>query len=143
MGTLNGMALLVAKGITDFPDRKVSGTIDIYYVVHDGGLSLLVAYLLQKHKVWRNCKIRCLTPAGQSQNNVKLHDTLKKHLYNLRIRAETKVVDFAESSATEEAFLRTLIMEDRNKLLRDLRTNMREGVDANQLTTGSMDVSVI
>ncbi|CAD5219732.1 unnamed protein product [Bursaphelenchus okinawaensis] len=138
VGTLNGMALVVAKGITDFPDRKITGTIDVYWIVKDGGLCLLIAFLLRQHKVWRGCKLRVMCVAGSSENNVKMREVLKKYIYELRIDAEIKVVDMNESSATEEAFVRTLYMEDRNKLLRELRQNMREGAD-HQLTTGSVD----
>lgn len=91
VGTLNGMALIVAKGITDFPDRKINGVIDVYWIVKDGGLCLLVAFLLRQHKVWRGCKLRVICVAGSSENNVRMKDVLKKYIYELRIDAEIKV----------------------------------------------------
>ena len=47
------MALLVPKGINFYPDSmaKVSGTIDIWWIVHDGGLLMLLPFLLRQHKV--------------------------------------------------------------------------------------------
>ena len=47
------MCLLVAKGIIDFPSGvfKLTGFIDVYWIVQDGGLCLLMAYLLKQHKV--------------------------------------------------------------------------------------------
>ena len=47
------MCLIVAKNIEDFPHMKqrVDGTIDVYWIVQDGGLCLLIAYLLTQHKV--------------------------------------------------------------------------------------------
>lgn len=47
------MCLLVAKGIIDFPSSvfKLTGFIDVYWIVQDGGLCLLIAYLLKQHKV--------------------------------------------------------------------------------------------
>lgn len=100
---------------------------------------MLVAFLLRQHKVWRGCKLRVICVAGSSENNVRMKDVLRKYIYELRIDAEIKVVDLNESIATEEAFVRTLYMEDRNKLLRDLRQNLREGADSNQLTTSSVN----
>lgn len=47
------MCLLVAKGIIDFPSSvfKLNGYIDVYWIIQDGGLCLLMAYLLKQHKV--------------------------------------------------------------------------------------------
>lgn len=50
--TANGMALVVAKGITEFPSReKLRGHIDVYWIVQDGGLCILMAFLLKQNKV--------------------------------------------------------------------------------------------
>jgi len=61
-----GLALLLPRGIDNFPDRKsrLSGTIDVWWVVHDGGMLILLAFLLKQHKVWRACRIRIFTVAG-------------------------------------------------------------------------------
>lgn len=47
-------ALLVAKNIDTFPtnqDRLAEGTIDVWWIVHDGGLLMLLPFLLRQHKV--------------------------------------------------------------------------------------------
>lgn len=47
-------ALLVAKNIDSFPtnqDRLGEGTIDVWWVVHDGGMLMLLPFLLRQHKV--------------------------------------------------------------------------------------------
>lgn len=47
-------ALLVAKNVDSFPtnaDRLGQGTIDVWWVVHDGGLLMLLPFLLRQHKV--------------------------------------------------------------------------------------------
>lgn len=49
-------ALLVAKNIDRFPDnqeRLKEGTIDVWWIVHDGGLLMLLPFLLMQHKVCR------------------------------------------------------------------------------------------
>ena len=60
-----GLALLLPRGIDNFPDRKtrLSGTIDVWWIVHDGGMLILLAFLLKQHKVWRACRIRIFTVA--------------------------------------------------------------------------------
>ena len=47
-------ALLVAKNLAMFPgrsDRFTEGTIDVWWIVHDGGLLMLLPFLLQQDKV--------------------------------------------------------------------------------------------
>ena len=60
-----GLALLVLKGINQFPepDVKVKGTIDVWWIVHDGGLLMLLPFLLTREKPWKNCKLRIFTVA--------------------------------------------------------------------------------
>jgi solute carrier family 12 (potassium/chloride transporter), member 4/6 len=88
----NGMSLLVAKGITEFPSRvKLTGTIDVYWIVQDGGLCILMAFLLKQNKVWRNCKIRVIAIALPEDNNTKLQQNLQDYVYQLRIDAKIKV----------------------------------------------------
>lgn len=52
-------ALLVAKNVDHFPgnqDRLAEGTIDVWWVVHDGGLLMLLPFLLRQHKVGVSCR---------------------------------------------------------------------------------------
>ena len=59
------LALLVPKGTNVFPTNKdkMTGTIDVWWVVHDGGMLMLLPFLLRQHKVWKNCKMRIFTVA--------------------------------------------------------------------------------
>ncbi|RXG67811.1 Solute carrier family 12 member 6, partial [Armadillidium vulgare] len=89
------MALLVPKGINFYPESssKVSGTIDIWWIVHDGGLLMLLPFLLRQHKVWKNCKMRIFTVAQLEDNSIQMKKDLKTFLYHLRIDAEVDVVE--------------------------------------------------
>lgn len=47
-------ALMVAKNVDSFPtnqERLGEGTIDVWWVVHDGGMLMLLPFLLRQHKV--------------------------------------------------------------------------------------------
>lgn len=47
-------ALLVAKNIDAFPqnqERLGEGHIDVWWIVHDGGMLMLLPFLLRQHKV--------------------------------------------------------------------------------------------
>ena len=126
------MALLVPKGIRRFPDSgdKVKGTIDIWWIVHDGGLLTLLPHLLQQHKVWKNCKTRIFTVAQMEDNSLKMKHALQQHLYQLRIEAEVKVVELDATDVSAYTYERTLIMEQRNQLIRNLRATRRRGDQA-------------
>lgn len=52
-GGQNDNCMIVVKGITDFPrpNDRLHGFIDIWWIVQDGGILMLIAYLLQQHKV--------------------------------------------------------------------------------------------
>lgn len=48
-------ALLVAKNIDLFPmnqERFSEGNIDVWWIVHDGGMLMLLPFLLRQHKVF-------------------------------------------------------------------------------------------
>ena len=58
-------ALVVVKNAELFPDVncREEGFVDIWWIVHDGGLMLLMMFLLTQHKVWRKCYLRIFTVA--------------------------------------------------------------------------------
>ena len=88
------MCLIVVKGVTNMPhghDRQV-GYIDIWWILHDGGLLILLAFLLKQHKVWRGCKLRLFAVAQEMDNSVKMREELQKFVYQLRIDAVVEVM---------------------------------------------------
>jgi potassium/chloride transporter 4/5/6 len=56
-------AVLLCLGLEAFPssDERVEGFVDVWWVVHDGGLLLMIAHLLLRHKTWSGCKLRVHT----------------------------------------------------------------------------------
>ncbi|XP_065368005.1 solute carrier family 12 member 6 isoform X4 [Calliphora vicina] len=126
------MALLVPKGINFFPesnhkhDFKIGGNIDIWWIVHDGGLLMLLPFLLKQHRTWRNCKLRIFTVAQMEDNSIQMKKDLKTFLYHLRIEAEVEVVEMMNSDISAYTYERTLMMEQRNQMLRELRLNRIE-----------------
>jgi len=116
-GILNlGKAVILFKG-TNYPKKGTvlpeRGTIDIWWIVHDGGLLLLLPFLLSKHSVWAGAdqdngkkktkrlrrqrlgaKLRLFAvTTTHRENPEKLHDAVVDHLERLRILAEVVVVD--------------------------------------------------
>lgn len=124
------MALLVPKGINFFPDsiQKIYGNIDIWWIVHDGGLLMLLPFLLKQHRTWKNCKLRIFTVAQIEDNSIQMKKDLKTFLYHLRIEAEVEVVEMMNSDISAYTYERTLMMEQRNQMLRELRLNKKESL---------------
>ena len=72
-------AIVVVKDIESFPDRKdrQEGNIDVWWVVHDGGMMILMMFLLRQHKTWRKCNLRIFTVARI------LSYTIRSYLYHI------------------------------------------------------------
>ncbi|VDL65743.1 unnamed protein product [Nippostrongylus brasiliensis] len=119
-------------GIIDFPSSvfKLTGFIDVYWIVQDGGLCLLIAYLLKQHKVWRGCKLRIIAIAQENDNNLKMQTELQQYVYQLRIDAKILIVELADPEISKNAFERTLLMEERTMVLKQMQEASRGGLSA-------------
>lgn len=124
------MALLIPRGIDFYPDstQKVSGYIDIWWIVHDGGLLMLIPFLLKQHRSWKNCKLRIFTVAQFNDNSIQMKKDLKKFLYQLRIEAEVDVVEMSDKDISAYAYERTLVMEQRTQMLRELHLTKKQSM---------------
>jgi potassium/chloride transporter 4/5/6 len=63
---------------------QVKGTIDVWWIVHDGGLLMLLPFLLKQHRTWKNCKLRIFSVAQVNDNSIQMKKDLKTFLYQLR-----------------------------------------------------------
>ena len=113
-------ALLVVKGAAALPNNqaRLNGHIDVFWVVSDGGLLLLIPYLLTLHKVWRKCSLRLFVVMTRAEENpVDLKRRAEAHLNNVRITALVEVVDLtiAENEALD-MYVRTIDASRRGSL---------------------------
>uniref|UniRef100_A0A8C4EPG9 Solute carrier family 12 member 7a n=1 Tax=Dicentrarchus labrax TaxID=13489 RepID=A0A8C4EPG9_DICLA len=122
-------ALLVAKNIDHFPsnqERLKEGTIDVWWIVHDGGLLMLLPFLLNQHKVWRKCKMRIFTVAQMDDNSIQMKKDLQMFLYHLRLDAEVEVVEMHDSDISAFTYEKTLVMEQRSQMLKQMQLSRNE-----------------
>ncbi|XP_071756645.1 solute carrier family 12 member 7-like [Centroberyx gerrardi] len=122
-------ALLVAKNIDRFPgnqERLKEGTIDVWWIVHDGGLLMLLPFLLRQHKVWRKCKMRIFTVAQMDDNSIQMKKDLQMFLYHLRLDAEVEVVEMHGSDISAFTYEKTLVMEQRSQMLKQMQLSRNE-----------------
>ena len=172
-GILNlGKAIILFKGCQSYPKNEdilqERGTIDIWWIVHDGGLLLLLPYLLSKHSVWTNVdddstkkqkkrrrklggKLRLFAiTTSCDEDPEKLEDAVNKHLQAVRIHAEVHVVDclvgtdIAQHMRDEQA---TNIVDDASSLLRQelgrqfsnpVASLRKEGISTHNMTLGEV-----
>ncbi|XP_036871324.2 solute carrier family 12 member 7 isoform X3 [Manis javanica] len=116
-------ALLVAKNVDLFPqnqERLGEGNIDVWWVVHDGGLLMLLPFLLRQHKVWRKCRMRIFTVAQEDDNSIQMKKDLQMFLYHLRISAEV------ENDISAFTYEKTLVMEQRSQMLKQMQLSRTE-----------------
>ena len=117
-GILNlGKAVILFKGCQSYPKNEdvipKRGTIDIWWIMHDGGLLLLLPFLLSRHPVWTGendptgkkkkkrlrinragAKLRLFAVATASDECPdRLREAVIKHLEKVRIQAEVNVVE--------------------------------------------------
>uniref|UniRef100_A0A183EJV8 SLC12 domain-containing protein n=1 Tax=Gongylonema pulchrum TaxID=637853 RepID=A0A183EJV8_9BILA len=99
-------AMLVPKNLKAFPSsqERVHGHVDVWWIVHDGGMLMLLPFLLMQTKTWRNTRLRLFTIAHMDDNT-------------------------PESDISEYTYERTMRMEERVKLLKDMQASEKK-VDA-------------
>nr|XP_020469031.1 solute carrier family 12 member 7-like isoform X2 [Monopterus albus] len=123
------LALLVAKNIDHFPanqERLKVGTIDVWWIVHDGGLLVLLPFLLSQHKVWRKCKMRIFTVAQMNDNSIQMKKDLQMFLYHLRLDAVVEVVEMHDNDISAFTYEKTLVMEQRSQMLKQMQLSRIE-----------------
>ncbi|KAK3528065.1 hypothetical protein QTP86_020226 [Hemibagrus guttatus] len=123
------LALMVPKNVSFYPsnyERFTDGHIDVWWIVHDGGMLMLLPFLLKQHKVWRKCKMRIFTVAQLDDNSIQMKKDLATFLYQLRLEAEVEVVEMHDSDISAYTYERTLMMEQRSQMLRQMRLSTAE-----------------
>ncbi|XP_021239082.1 solute carrier family 12 member 6-like [Numida meleagris] len=118
-----GRALLVAKG--PLGTGPEGGPLDVWWVVGDGRLLTLLPLLLRQHPEWRGCPVRLFTVALLEDNSVVLARLLEAFARRLRLPARTEVVELHDSAVSAYTYERTLMMEQRSQMLRQMRLSAR------------------
>ncbi|VDP36932.1 unnamed protein product [Schistosoma curassoni] len=118
------IAMLVPKGIDSFPLSKgnqMIGNVDVWCIVHDGGLLLLTSYLLMRNRVWRKCHLRIFVVATEDDDIVNLKKDMTKFMYDLRINASVEVVAMSTADISAYVTQRTASIEQRRALLMQMK----------------------
>jgi potassium/chloride transporter 4/5/6 len=97
-------AVVIVKGLDEWPNeyQRQYGTIDLYWIVRDGGLMLLLSQLLLTKESFESCKIQVFCIAEEDTEAAELKADVKKFLYDLRMQAEVIVVTMKSMEARTE-----------------------------------------
>ncbi|KAF4728143.1 hypothetical protein FOZ62_028200 [Perkinsus olseni] len=83
--TNTGKAIMCVKNMSFMPvgERSIpmDGTIDVWWMIHDGGFLLLCAHFLKQHNVWRGCQVRVLLVMEHADDEAT--ETAKSNLRKL------------------------------------------------------------
>lgn len=116
-------AIIVPKNLHLFPKPGTvqEGNVDIWWIVHDGGMLLLLAFLLQQESTWRKCRLRVFTVAENDDNSIQMKQDLQSFLYHLRIDADVRIVEMLDGDISAYTYERTAQMENRARILEKLK----------------------
>ena len=95
------MAVVAVKGVEHVPDSagRMFRPMDLWWVMHDGGLQLLLSTVLRKSRVWQSTALRVFCVVhGDEEDPTALQKKMAEFLYKMRIDAEVKVVVLAEGA---------------------------------------------
>jgi len=94
-------AIVVVKGMEHIPDggARMTRPMDIWWMVHDGGLQLLLATILRRGRVWATCTLRVFCVLQYGEDPDELQKKVVEFLYQMRIDAEVKCVVLSEGAA--------------------------------------------
>lgn len=94
---------------------KQKGTIDVWWLSDDGGLTILIPYLLNLHHSWKDCKLRIFTPTSNrsiQNNEVRMANLLKKFRIDFSSIEEVQGIDKPPSKECIEEFLKLPIRSE-------------------------------
>uniref|UniRef100_H2LBR8 Solute carrier family 12 member 1 n=1 Tax=Oryzias latipes TaxID=8090 RepID=H2LBR8_ORYLA len=76
-----------------FKKKQPKGTIDVWWLFDDGGLTLLLPYILTTRKKWKDCKLRIFI-AGEPGRSEADKEEMKSLLHKFRIKcSDINVID--------------------------------------------------
>eukprot|EP00545_Synedropsis_sp_CCMP1620_P004676 CAMPEP_0119018298 /NCGR_PEP_ID=MMETSP1176-20130426/18998_1 /TAXON_ID=265551 /ORGANISM="Synedropsis recta cf, Strain CCMP1620" /LENGTH=848 /DNA_ID=CAMNT_0006972259 /DNA_START=261 /DNA_END=2807 /DNA_ORIENTATION=- len=132
-------ALILFKGASGYPPSKEhhitnqpTSSIDVWWVVHDGGLLLLLPYLLSQTEVFESVKLRLFAvTSSATENPDRLRACVIDHLRRVRIRATVHVVDLSDTTIAED-------MREADMSLQLSQSTGSRGTNTHHMTVGEV-----
>ena len=95
--------------------EKPKGTIDVWWLWDDGGLTILIPYLLSTHSYWKGCKLRIFTLASTSildRRELRMANLMKKFRIDFSGIVEVQGINTRPSSQSIDNFMTLPVREE-------------------------------
>lgn len=95
--------------------EKPKGTIDVWWLFDDGGLTILIPYLLSIHRYWKDCKLRIFTPASThalKSNELRMATLLKRFRIDFTSVVEVEGMNAQPSTLSIQNFMKLPVKEE-------------------------------
>mmetsp|Transcript_26904 Transcript_26904/g.70690 ORF Transcript_26904/g.70690 Transcript_26904/m.70690 type:complete len:995 (-) Transcript_26904:191-3175(-) len=108
------LAFMVPKYESATPSAADPATqsIDVWWIMHDGGMLILIAFLLRQDKAWSRCKLRIFCVAESDDNSIQMEQDLALFVRLLRIDAEVFVVEMVNTDITPHTISRARELQE-------------------------------
>eukprot|EP00035_Acanthoeca_spectabilis_P040247 m.68425 g.68425 ORF g.68425 m.68425 type:complete len:994 (+) comp9919_c0_seq2:60-3041(+) len=108
------LAFMVPKyeSATPSESNPARNSIDVWWIMHDGGMLILIAFLLRQDKAWSRCRLRIFCVAEADDNSIQMEQDLALFVRLLRIDAEVFVVEMVNSDITPHTVSRAREFEE-------------------------------
>ena len=113
--------VIAVKDVRDMPVEEAQrGFMDIWWIIHDGGLLLLIAYLFNQHKTWRDCKMRIFVVAEAHHDQDKIKADIEENCNLLRFEVTVKIIEMEEEAIDFYTHDWTVRIKNRNDIMKKL-----------------------
>ena len=97
--------------------EKQKGTIDVWWIYDDGGLTVLIPYLLSLHRAWKHCKLRFFSADIRSKHELypqrlRMANLLKKFRIDASCVEQTEDISKKPSEESIDAFRRLPVRQE-------------------------------
>lgn len=125
----SNLSVAIVRGFNDVqPEILQTNPIDIWWLADDGGLTVLLGYILANHDIWSKCSIRCfaITSGSAGINEIRLN---LSHLFIMfRIPCEVIVLsgnDYPPSDETLNLWKELNVTSDDDEIHGKINTFLR------------------
>ena len=117
-------ALIVVKEINSFDlEERQQGNIDIWWIIHDGGILVYLSYLLSQHKIWKRCNKRIFIVGENITDKEGLEKEVRSFFRDhLGMEVETFVREMNTSEIGPYTIDWTFRVKNRKKIVETLKT---------------------
>lgn len=97
--------------------EKQTGTVDVWWLYDDGGLTVMIPYLLALHRAWKACKLRFFSADIRSKHELnpqglRMANLLKKFRIDASCVEEVEGVNKRPSKESIDAFRRLPVKDE-------------------------------